>query len=1329
MFWRFGGYANISTLDTLLDKPDVTLEELLDESDLIQELKQHNSKLIEFIRDESRLRRLLEYVVAPKLYDSDDDDEASDALGYGVDGGSSRRQSKGKFKLYNLSEEERESEEKKRLKYAYVSCEVLSSETWSISESLMENQHHLRHFWEFLKRDPPLDALQAGYFTKVNETLLDKKTEEMLEFFKTLENAVPDMLQHVDCPMVMDLLLKIISLEKAEGGQGTVDWLHSQDLIPILLSYLSAEHSSATQTSAGDFIKAIITISANASQNEQSCIGPNDLTRQLVSEPCITTLIREMLHGGNPLTVGVGIIIEVIRKNNSDYDPDIGTADSLPSGRDPIYLGTLLRLFAQHVPDFMALILSPNHTVVNGDGTTAVKRRELKAAFGESIEPLGFDRFKTCELMAELLHCSNMGLLNERGSERYVKERDRERERLKREGGYSVIREIHSNSTDFTEDSTGYQNGMSPPYRFGSGSPEEIRRPDMQTVDEEEGFEDVVVSGALAEEVKDDFDERQGQEIEPKASKVDESTKAFRSSATDEDEFVDEPLSSPRVDPKPAHNIIEQEVTLPPPNAPGREPLSPTSSGLTAQVGGLDLDNDTIMTSPPPSESGRDEEPVDPRPLGGTDVGANYAETASSPHNEERRHGMDQGLQGGDQKSLTLAPDSTASSDLSQHPEDHPEPLFTGRLDQAQLATASDVTFGARRQVGAGDSQETIDTTLGEEGDSIRSVLMSGNDTDNSFGPFVETDIDGKPVVGDFLKMMFVEHRVVPTILDFFFRFPWNNFLHNVVYDVVQQVFNGPMDRGYNRTLAIDLFETGRITERIVQGQRQSDIAQAESNMRLGYMGHLTLIAEEVVKFTERHPPELLSQVVLEKVMDQDWIDYVEQTLAETRERDNAVLGGVRPDMSLGPRQAVMSAVNAAQAFGNGTPAGLTSAGLPGVGGVGLDPIELVNGNSVMGSGFNLSSGLVSGFGNSSDEEDEEMEEDHDEESGRIGATSGSDQFSIYASQEISSADRFGSLEDEDEDPNFSAAPPNAPPPPPPLKLPPSRASRQFAARLAMQKQNQEREARSNQEELLPSHPGVGIEFSQIEEGGRFTIESDDGDADDFGPDADVQPSLLSSFQRFFRPGKPSSSQSPSHNHSFFAPGSWSSSSSQTQSLPSSVATTTAPIGAQSTAEEDADLGLKKCQQSSSSDDEADAFDGKALSPKRPSTTEATRREVLEAEEDDEYDGDVMDFGREKADEVEDEEEREDLVEIKPPRKGQLLLETSPSLLPPSAASVGKKTAVEPTTGNETTSYSTVGGVTHVAPGSEHDGKSSLVPIEEAAAVPLSPPIRELSSF
>ena len=79
MFWRFGGYANISTLDSILDKPDVTVEELLDESDLIQELKQQNSKLVEFLRDEPILKKLLDYVTAEEEPEALKEKEGEDA--------------------------------------------------------------------------------------------------------------------------------------------------------------------------------------------------------------------------------------------------------------------------------------------------------------------------------------------------------------------------------------------------------------------------------------------------------------------------------------------------------------------------------------------------------------------------------------------------------------------------------------------------------------------------------------------------------------------------------------------------------------------------------------------------------------------------------------------------------------------------------------------------------------------------------------------------------------------------------------------------------------------------------------------------------------------------------------------------------------------------------------------------------------------------------------------------------------------------------------------------------------------------------------------------
>lgn len=230
MFWRFGGYAQLSSLDSILDKPDVTVEELLDESDLIQELKQQNSKLIEYLRDENVLERLLRYVTAEKAADPSEAGTPGEGVGdvgspsrasfFGKVAGRARSASTTKS---DAGDGEESKEERQRMKYAYVSCEILSSEVWSISEAVLENQDSLKQFWAYIKQPAPLDPVQAGYFTKVNESLLDRKMEEMLDFFKSLDNIVTDMLQHVDCPVIMDLLLKIISLEKSEGGQGIVD--------------------------------------------------------------------------------------------------------------------------------------------------------------------------------------------------------------------------------------------------------------------------------------------------------------------------------------------------------------------------------------------------------------------------------------------------------------------------------------------------------------------------------------------------------------------------------------------------------------------------------------------------------------------------------------------------------------------------------------------------------------------------------------------------------------------------------------------------------------------------------------------------------------------------------------------------------------------------------------------------------------------------------------------------------------------------------------------------------------------------------------------------
>ena len=98
-----------------------------------------------------------------------------------------------------------------------------------------------------------------------------------------------------------------------------------------------------------------------------------------------------------------------------------------------------------------------------------------------------------------------------------------------------------------------------------------------------------------------------------------------------------------------------------------------------------------------------------------------------------------------------------------------------------------------------------------------------------------------RPVLGERLKQRFLEVNVASTLLvradptshlqrcltpyvqDLFFEFPWNNFLHSVVYDLIHQILTGRVDGGFNRELTVALFRDARLMHRIIEGSKRND--------------------------------------------------------------------------------------------------------------------------------------------------------------------------------------------------------------------------------------------------------------------------------------------------------------------------------------------------------------------------------------------------------------------------------------------------------------------------------------------------------------------------
>ncbi|ODQ66012.1 SAPS-domain-containing protein [Nadsonia fulvescens var. elongata DSM 6958] len=773
-FWRMSnGFSASSSVDKILDRDSFTLYDLLADPEVVQELLVSNSKLIEYLREPETLDQLVDLIIANVTVNSNsapstdsvkptetitETDKSTEEVSNASDSEDSQHSTRPmeQTSLETLDEEDcdddkqahdstlglpinhsESNEDNKELSthYASIACEILSADVYSLTNSFMLCSDLLARLWGILDTSP-LPMTSATFFTKINEHLLDEKTDDMLNFIKSQDKFIQRFMNHIDNPPLMDFLLKVISTDKADNETGIIELLHTQKLIPSLISFLSPQVASSIQSAAGDFLKAFVTISAN-SNTDNTTIGPNTLSRELVSEPVVKDLVSLMLHGGTGLATGVGIVIEIIRKNNSDYDyvPVLYTTlDSHPpTSRDPIYLGTLVKVFSQAIPEFQQML---DRKIVTADGHTNM----LKTPFGE-IEPLGFERFKICELVAELLHCSNMGLLNDEKGEAIVRERDQIRESQRR----------------------------------------------RLSVD---------------------------------------------SSYNDEGEFVIEKSEETGNDSDNGSNISSPTSLI-------------SAVEVESRISRLNIDDETISSSV---------------------------------------------------ATLKSIPSTLVKSD---------------------------------------DEDEEGDTT----------IPSLDNDAIDAYDSSLKTLITTNEEImtpGNILKLSLYNSETLLTILTMFFRFPWNNFLHNVVFDIVQQVLNGPIDDdfivdqgeenqlhnmenktnavNFNKFLAVDLFGRGQLTRKIVDGQKRCDDYEAETGTRMGYMGHLTLISEEVVKFSALIGEEIIAnydsgvnqhahannnsdtasssdidqifEIVRKSVQDPNWIHYVTEILVRTREMYNALLGG-----------------------------------------------------------------------------------------------------------------------------------------------------------------------------------------------------------------------------------------------------------------------------------------------------------------------------------------------------------------------------------------------------------------------------------------------------
>ncbi|ORX38413.1 SIT4 phosphatase-associated protein-domain-containing protein [Kockovaella imperatae] len=934
MLWRFG-YASTSSIDSLLNRePPPSMEELMNDQDILSECKAMNQKLMHYLGSKDAVKSLLHWVIvglddldseaaladsqlldhamnssdvfpayrpasgtdilgtspdSPPLEPAKMADESIDAISsMSTPENDSESSQLGTASIIGLGrglERQQSSDELYRARFPLIATEILTSEMWTIGDCIMSNAEEiLKPFWDAVlpnaepstpstessvsrqeitererisyqfrtdvdeERDRKREMLRCRW-ARVNGHLLAKRPSKMIQFIQSLPNIVERLVLRLSSTATQDLLIRIIASEEdgVEGTPGVIDWLADEGLMPKLVSLLGPEHPPSLHIVAADILTSIITLctppafnpaggnapeqppTADGQQAQTPKARDNRLIRELVSEPNVSTMVGFMLdsvqlsdadwkgledsksppHPADPFIVHplpslasstssvsaiCAIVVELIRRNNSDFSeshlfhtlrnrlmwirmktPEIAEAEEdlaraemekelaqCVAKHGIVHLGHILSTFSKRFGELHRLLMSP--------------RTQARLASSENSAPLTLERFRVVELYAELLHSSNMSILN----------------RPIESGPVYSSSGILSGGLEGLE-ALGEAIEADRMGDADDANPEELVKPARE----------LPVSSSSAGSVS-------GSDVASDEEDL---------GASDDD---DTPSPSPAASmtlPMPGPSSTPRARHVEPPIASPTDVISPLASPAT-------------------------EEPIPPPP--------------SKADAAVLRNVMEE-------------------EDFSAVAEDDTPTPRNSMETASNLDTASNVAVAA--------------TTVAPS--VVSEARTMGEESRHSNG-------DSQLAPGDRLKQIYITHRVLPTVIDLFFEYPNNNFLHHVVYDMLQQILNGRLGPGWNRELVIDLIKEAKLIERIMAAQKYNDnIVRQRGVARMACMGHVVLIAEELVKFFARCPQDLMD--IVQAYFDPEtWENFVEGSLRETKDKDTRPLAGGKPSVATG---------------------------------------------------------------------------------------------------------------------------------------------------------------------------------------------------------------------------------------------------------------------------------------------------------------------------------------------------------------------------------------------------------------------------------------------
>eukprot|EP01132_Coremiostelium_polycephalum_P009691 gene9691-11898_t len=336
-FWRNFGFQPISHIESILDRDSFTVEDLFDEDELLQECKSQNQRLIDFLVKPESLNALFEFITKEAPEDAD---------------------------------------RKRKENYPFLASEILCMDIQPIIEAVYKDERYLEQLYENLEKST-FNLGLAAYTSKVAINFLGRKTIETMSYIKKQEKIIEKFIKHLDKSPIVDILLKIISIEEYQGCAGTLEWLDTSDLIGGIISKFDPALDSEFHENASFILSEIVELTRNFTDSP--------LLSKLESEEMIKKLYSYIFAEdslGTNFLHGLTVIIRLFRRHK----------DSNETVQVPLEeLHVLFRETLNHIEDLSKMLKVPTTT-------------DPKSGYISSTVPLGFHRLKVVEFFADLIN-------------------------------------------------------------------------------------------------------------------------------------------------------------------------------------------------------------------------------------------------------------------------------------------------------------------------------------------------------------------------------------------------------------------------------------------------------------------------------------------------------------------------------------------------------------------------------------------------------------------------------------------------------------------------------------------------------------------------------------------------------------------------------------------------------------------------------------------------------------------------------------------------------------------------------------------------------------